>query len=59
MKKNDGDEEEEAIPHDEQSPLSKALETLAKFLVFIGCMSALAMFIVLELYMVRELQELQ
>jgi len=45
--------------HDERSPLAKALETLAKFLVFIGCMSALAMFIVLELYMVRELNELQ
>ncbi|CAD8122769.1 unnamed protein product [Paramecium sonneborni] len=53
------EEGEEELVHDERSPLAKALETLAKFLVFIGCMSALAMFIVLELYMVRELNELQ
>ncbi|CAD8113213.1 unnamed protein product [Paramecium primaurelia] len=53
------EEGEEELIHDERSPLAKALETLAKFLVFIGCMSALAMFIVLELYMVRELNELQ
>ncbi|CAD8194355.1 unnamed protein product [Paramecium octaurelia] len=53
------EEGEEELIHDERSPLAKALETLAKFLVFIGCMSALAMFIILELYMVRELQELQ
>ncbi|CAD8112179.1 unnamed protein product [Paramecium sonneborni] len=60
--KNDNqqkEEGEEELIHDERSPLAKALETLAKFLVFIGCMSALAMFIILELYMVRELQELQ
>ncbi|KAM3130810.1 hypothetical protein pb186bvf_017105 [Paramecium bursaria] len=58
MKNLDVDEEEEMIIGS-QSPLSKALETLAKFLVFIGCMAALVMFIVLEFYMVRHLEEVQ
>ncbi|CAD8128665.1 unnamed protein product [Paramecium sonneborni] len=50
---------EEELIHDERSAISNSLETLAKFLVFIGCTSALTIFIVLELYMDRELNELQ
>ena len=60
MQKNDkeDDEEEEEEEIDEQSPLSKSLEMLAKYLVFVGCMCSLFMFIVLELYLIREIEEL-
>jgi Ca2+ transporting ATPase len=53
---NSNDHEEHG---DDQSPLQKSTTMLAKYLVFIGCMSATFMFVILELYMVREIHELQ